>query len=142
MLVLITGNTVALAKGLPVTELAVTTTRAPVEQPIIVILRFDPQFEIGDWPAVRDSEVAVIPQRRTTPQGWPLTDSDLGTPVTMSRDADGSWHGAVVMRKAGRYVLFSRSAFYLHRDMAVRSTLPLGPPPDPIHLRITRGSRA
>src|SRR5689334_22110394 len=68
----------ASAKVLPVTELTLTTRRAETGTAIGVTMRFDPRFHIGDWPAVREGEVAVLPKRRTTAAGWPSTNGDLG----------------------------------------------------------------
>lgn len=105
----------AFAKILPVTSIEVTTPRPMAGHRAKVLVRFAPDFTLGDGPWAKD-EVSVISADKTDTTGWLRDPTDRGTPVSLRRVGDGVFGGTFVMSKPGNYVVFARSSVAARED--------------------------
>jgi hypothetical protein len=104
------------AKGLPVKSVVVETPRPTVNEPVEVTMRLGGGRDLpdGGW---ESGELSVVPAAETDEHGWPLDgwprDSTIpGTAVPLHRIGKGVYRGAVLIREAGDYTIFSRSHLY------------------------------
>src|SRR5258706_7449645 len=105
----------AFAKILPVTSIEVTTVRPTVGHRIDVLVRFAPNFNLGDA-AWENYEVSVMPSSKADARGWPLDHGDRGTPVPLRRIAKGVFRGTFVVRRPGDYFVVAWSSVYARQD--------------------------
>jgi hypothetical protein len=124
----------AFAKILPVTSIEVTTVRPTVGHRVDVLVRFAPNFTLGDaeW---ENYEVAVMPAGKADARGWPLDPADRGTPVPLRRIGKGVFRGTFVMRRPGDYFVFAWSSVYAREDR-LHGVVTKGHYATPVRLRI------
>ena len=128
----------AFAKILPVTSIEVTTVQPTVGHRVDVLVRFGPNFKLGDaeW---ENHEVSVIPASKADAKGWPLDRTDRGTPVPLRRISKGVFRGTFVARKPGDYVVFAWSSVYAREDR-LHGVVTKGHYATPVRLRIGGGA--
>jgi hypothetical protein len=124
----------AFAKILPVTSIEVTTVQPTVGHRVDVVVRFAPNFNLGDA-AWENHEVSVIPTSKADARGWLLDRTDRGTPVPLRRIGKGVFRGTFVMRQAGDYVVFAWSSVYARQDR-LHGVVTKGQYATPVWLRI------
>ena len=124
----------AFAKILPVTSIEVTTVRPTVGHRVDVLVRFAPNFNLGDA-AWENYEVCVMPSSKADARGWPLDHSDRGTPVPLRRIGKGVFRGTFAMRRPGDYFVFAWSSVYARQDR-LRGVVTKGQYATPARLRI------
>ena len=124
----------AFAKILPVTSIEVTTVQPTVGHRVDVLVRFAPNFKLGDaeW---ENHEVSVIPTSKADAKGWPLDRTDRGTPVPLRRIGKGVFRGTFVVRQPGDYVVFAWSSVYAREDR-LHGVVTKGHYATPVRLRI------
>jgi hypothetical protein len=105
----------AFAKILPVTSIEVTTVHPAVGQRVDLLVRFAPNFTLGDA-AWENHEVSVIPTGKADAMGWPLDLGDRGTPVRLRRIDKRVFRGTFVVRRPGDYFVFAWSSVYARED--------------------------
>lgn len=130
----------AFAKILPVRSIEVTTAQPTVGHRVNVLVRFGPDFKLGDAPW-ENFEVSVLPMRRTDASGWPLGLSDRGTAVPLRRVSQGVFRGTFVIREPGQYAVFAWSSVYAREDRS-RGVVTKAPFAAPVRLRIGRDASA
>jgi hypothetical protein len=124
----------AFAKILPVTSIEVTTVHPTVGHRVDVLVRFAPNFTLGDaeW---ENHEVSVIPTSNADARGWPLDRGDRGIPVPLRRIGTGVFRGTFVVRRPGDYFVFAWSSVYA-RDDRLLGVVTKGHYATPVRLRI------